>query len=82
MQHRIYGSRGTPPSGGFRTYQDQVGSSRCIVHRHPPLVRVPSVPLSFNLATVLPGGVYALTTLLSNQVAQPSLSFRAWFQGI
>ena len=58
--------RRSPISRVFRGCQDLVRFFALRIKPHaPPLVRPPSIPLSFSLAAVLPGGVLnALTSAL------------------
>ena len=74
MQHLSQSSRRHQSiSGKFSGCQDLVRffALRRIKPHAPPLVRAPSIHLSFNLAAVLPRrSTYALAAPLRNQVSQ------------
>ncbi len=76
MQHLSHGSRHQSISGNFCGCQDEGRflSLHRIKPHAPPLVRAPSIHLSFNLAAVLPGGLLnALAPEATPQGAQPQV---------
>ncbi len=85
MQHLCYGSlSGTLSSHPASVHvKGRYGSSRCIelIHIIHRLCGSPSIPLSFNLAAVLPRRSTSRVSFVTKEVAFPNnqlTSFRAW----
>ncbi len=81
MQHLSHGSRRhILISENFRGCQDQVrffAFTELNPHA-PPLVRAPSIHLSFNLAPYSPGGLLNALAPEATPQQPPSVSFTAW----